>query len=113
MLATTAMLPVLLSLPSTIRALPIMARATSQATYISNAVSAVGVLNNDWFSASTGLWENLWWNSANALTTIADLALIDSSYVDTATGIFENVFTAAQAENGGTWLNDYYDDEGW
>jgi len=31
----------------------------------------------------------------------------------TANGAFENILTAAPASNGGSFLNDFYDDEGW
>ena len=37
---------------------------------------------------------------------------MNPDFFDTANGIFESVFTGALATNGGTWLNDYYDDEG-
>ncbi|KAK5115012.1 hypothetical protein LTR85_010050 [Meristemomyces frigidus] len=107
------MLYALLYLPSPIRALPLLPRSTSQADYISNAVNAVGTLNDKWFSQTNGQWDSLWWNSANAVTTIAGLAQVNPDYMGTATGIFENVFSAAQASNGGSWLNEFYDDEGW
>ncbi|KAK4549938.1 hypothetical protein LTR36_005239 [Oleoguttula mirabilis] len=107
------MLSALLYVPSPTRALPLLPRTISHASYVSNAVSAVGSLNNKWFSQSNGQWDNLWWNSANIVTTIADLAHVNTGYMETASGIFENVFFAAQASNNGSWLNDFYDDEQW
>ncbi|KAK5138368.1 hypothetical protein LTR08_003429 [Meristemomyces frigidus] len=60
-----------------------------------------------------GQWDNLWWNSANVVTALGNLAQADSDYMDTTLSMVEGIFSAAQAANGGSWLNDYYDDEGW
>ena len=103
----------LLALPSAIRSATLQSRQTSKSDYISNAVAAAKVLNDNWFDSSNGQWQDYWWNSANALTALADLAAIDSDFKNTVNGMVENVFSAAQASNGGSWLNDYYDDEGW
>lgn len=64
-----------------------------------------------WFDPATGLYKTTgWWNSANALTTLADYARAsgDKQYDE----VFPNVLTAAQHTSKG-FLNDYYDDEGW
>lgn len=45
-------------------------------TYVDQASAAIDRLNNDWYSAKTGLWDNAWWNSANALTTLADFSTL-------------------------------------
>jgi len=100
-----------LSLPI-VHALPLYPRATSRSTYLINALNSAKVLS-EWYSESSGRWQNAWWNSANALTTLASLAQIDSQYRQTANLIFENTFTAAAASNGGHWVNHFYDDEGW
>jgi predicted alpha-1,6-mannanase (GH76 family) len=51
-----------------------------------------------------------WWNSANAITVLADYSRIaDSKQYD---GVFASTFTAAQRKNPG-FLNKFYDDEGW
>ena len=82
--------------------------------YQDNAVNAVGVLNDTYYDPSTGLWNNLWWNSANALTVVADVARADSSYLSTAEGIFASTFQNAPGRGGGPdWTNKFYDDEGW
>ncbi|KAK6435004.1 hypothetical protein LTR95_008809 [Oleoguttula sp. CCFEE 5521] len=92
---------------------PLAVRAASRSDYISNALNATDVLNQNWYDSSNGLWQDLWWNSANALTALADLASVDENFVPTATHYFEISYSSAPASNGGTWLNDYYDDEAW
>jgi predicted alpha-1,6-mannanase (GH76 family) len=64
-----------------------------------------------WFDPKTGLYDTTgWWNSANAITTLADYTRVtgDPQYID----VFPKVLTAAQKTSPG-FLNDYYDDEGW
>jgi hypothetical protein len=64
-----------------------------------------------WYTQSTGLYQTTgWWNSANALTMLADYSLVarTASY----TTVFSNSFQQAQKTNSG-FLNNYYDDEGW
>ena len=88
----------------------------SATDYATNAESAITVLNDKWYSASTGLWDDLWWNSANAMTTIADLGLIDDSFKSTAEQIISTTYSKAPGRGGtndGSYINDYYDDEGW
>ncbi|KAM0715689.1 hypothetical protein Q7P37_009188 [Cladosporium fusiforme] len=93
---------------------PSSAHAASRADYIGHAVNASDVLNQEWYDRGNGQWQGLWWNSANALTAIADLASIDwDQYGTTAKWYFENTFQAAKADNGGGWTNHYYDDGGW
>jgi predicted alpha-1,6-mannanase (GH76 family) len=56
----------------------------------------------------------MWWNSANMVTTLADFAELDpDQYLSELSSYFETTFVAAPASNGGTFINDYYDDEGW
>lgn len=47
------------------------------------------------------------------MTTLGDLAEADTGYASTAEGILSSVFTNAYAANGDSWLDNYYDDEGW
>ena len=81
---------------------------------LDSVLNATGVLNGNYYDSSTGLWNNLWWNSANSLTVIADLASTDSEYMSTAESIFASTFQNAPGRGGGpNWTNNFYDDEGW
>jgi predicted alpha-1,6-mannanase (GH76 family) len=64
-----------------------------------------------WYTQSTGLYQTTgWWNSANALTMLADYSLVaHSASYET---VFSNSFQQAQKTHSG-FINDYYDDEGW
>ena len=64
-----------------------------------------------WYDSGTGLYRTTgWWNSANAITTLADYSRAAKSHQ------FDSVFTttliAAQKKFPG-FVNRYYDDEGW
>ena len=64
-----------------------------------------------WYDPTTGLYKTTgWWNSANALTVLADYSLVmrTTSYIP----VFANSFHQAQNKNNG-FLNNFYDDEGW
>lgn len=64
-----------------------------------------------WFEPKTGLYRTTgWWNSANAITTVADYTRVTGD--DQFAGVFPIAFSAAQKKSAG-FLNDYYDDEGW
>jgi hypothetical protein len=103
----------------------------------SRAQDALNTLQ-DWYNAGTGLWDTCgWWNGANVMTTIADLALVDSSVMDTASYVFNNTLIMAppqnphpgpevktnyardlttrvnSAVNASEWLDSAYDDDGW
>ncbi|KAK4575165.1 hypothetical protein LTR86_001017 [Recurvomyces mirabilis] len=113
MLSSWTALVALLALSAKIHAAPLAPRQTSRQDYINNAMSAKDVLINDWYDASTGRFQNLWWNSANAITTLADLVSVNPAFKNDAVITFESTYTNAPGSNGGNWLNDYYDDEGW
>jgi predicted alpha-1,6-mannanase (GH76 family) len=64
-----------------------------------------------WYDPATGLYKTTgWWNSANAITTLADYAGVIRT--KRFNPVFANTFTAAQHKYLG-FINDYYDDEGW
>jgi len=74
------------------------------------AAFATDVLQS-WYTADTGLYKTTgWWNSANAITALADYSRVSGS--KQYRSVFANTFSAAQKTSPG-FLNKYYDDEGW
>ncbi|KAJ0162157.1 Mannan endo-1,6-alpha-mannosidase DFG5 [Colletotrichum tanaceti] len=76
---------------------PLVQRADT-AAYTSNAVDAISTLQTSWYDAGTGLWDNAWWNSANAFTTLADFADLNRDAANELNigGVLMNTFTQAQ-----------------
>jgi predicted alpha-1,6-mannanase (GH76 family) len=74
--------------------------------------SAAGIQSlQEWYTPSTGLYRSTgWWNSANAMTVLADYARLSKS--KQYNSVFANTFVAAQKTSPG-FLNNFYDDEGW
>ncbi|CAG7919551.1 unnamed protein product [Penicillium olsonii] len=89
-----------------------------------------------WYNTSSGIWDTAgWWNGANCMTIVADLAALDPSVIDTATYVFNHTFTVgpvsnpnpgpetktvftrnsqpSNAVNASEWLAQAYDDDGW
>ncbi|PNY25975.1 mannan endo-1,6-alpha-mannosidase [Tolypocladium capitatum] len=131
------------ALVAAVCALATPAAAASAQTYVNDAVTAIQTLNNDFYDVSTGLWGNAWWNSANALTTLADFAsvrLTEANQLNVG-GYMRNTYIQAQNPNAqarrsiverrmakrellqkreplqkrgfANFINQYYDDEGW
>jgi predicted alpha-1,6-mannanase (GH76 family) len=75
-------------------------------------LAAQGIMQlQSWYDQETGLYRTTgWWNSANAITTLADYAQATGSRQFDP--VFRNTFTAAQKTSAG-FLNRFYDDEGW
>jgi predicted alpha-1,6-mannanase (GH76 family) len=111
--------------------------------YTGNAEAAFKTLQT-WYDTNTGIWNSTgWWNSANCLTVIGDLAALDSTVKPQVSDVYANSIVAAQnynlgvskvvtpdfniqsfyteappgvsrrQENPNGFLNGYYDDEGW
>ncbi|KAE9377390.1 glycoside hydrolase family 76 protein [Stipitochalara longipes BDJ] len=111
--------------------------------YTGNAEAAFKVLQS-WYNTNTGIWNTTgWWNSANCLTVIGDLAAVDSSVKTQVSAVYANSIVAAtnlnlgvtkivlpdynietfytdptpgivsRQENPNGFLNGFYDDEGW
>ncbi len=49
------------------------AASKSKIEYVNESVQAIQSLQSHWYNNNTGLWDAAWWNSGNALTTLADL----------------------------------------
>ncbi|PLN85677.1 Six-hairpin glycosidase [Aspergillus taichungensis] len=109
-------------------------------TYQKHARLAVDALQG-WYNTTTGLWDTTnWWNGANCLTVLGDLAAVDPSTLNSSASVFNNTWTLAskyrplpaqrtvnlnvQPANSGTrhsistdaspdFTNAMYDDEGW
>ncbi|HLY40953.1 MAG TPA: glycoside hydrolase family 76 protein [Terracidiphilus sp.] len=67
-----------------------------------------------WYEPKTGLYQTTgWWNSANAITALANFSRVAHSTQYLA--VFANSLHAAQQKPDGApgFINDYYDDEGW
>lgn len=57
--------------------------------------------------------QDFWWNSGATLATIGNVALINNDYKQVATEMFSDILVAGKASNHGTFLNTFFDDEGW
>ncbi|GJJ78468.1 hypothetical protein EMPS_10827 [Entomortierella parvispora] len=105
-----------LSVVSTVSTLllnPTDAYAT-KAQYAQEASTGIIALNSNWYSQETGLWDGAWWQSANALTTLADFAQLQPTAATALriSNIIQNTFNNAPKKFPG-FLNNFYDDEGW
>lgn len=77
---------------------PTVDAAESSQTYADHASQAIQSLNSDFYNVKTGIWDDAWWNSANALTTLADFAklrLNDANKLNVG-GYIRNTFNQAQ-----------------
>ncbi|PVI07234.1 glycoside hydrolase family 76 protein [Periconia macrospinosa] len=86
--------------------------------YSDNANTAIRLLQDKYYNSATGLYKgpngDLWWQSANIITTIARFGQIDYSSIPTALYIISNTYSKAANQLGASnWKNTYYDDEGW
>lgn len=88
-------------------------RATTQ-QYVAYSVAGINQMQT-WYSASTGLWQNLWWPSANVITMMADFQEYFPAMVSPTTdSVFPTTLKVAPTSSGNTgFLNGFYDDELW
>ena len=89
---------------------PTTSVATSQLQRAAEGINAL----QSWYDSSSGLYRSTgWWNSANAVTVLADYARVSKS--KKYDSIFANTLNAAQNGSQGfkRFINRYYDDEGW
>lgn len=66
-------------------------------------------------TSDSGLWgKDDWWQSGIALTALADISALDSSYNGTHFDTFATTYSKAPGYGGYTgFIDDYDDDEGW
>lgn len=92
--------------PTGLSLLALLAPALAQDSAIGRAETALHVLQ-DWYNEGTGLWDTVgWWNGANSLTALTDLALAEShegsvsQYVeDTAMDVYNITHSLAPNSN--------------
>src|SRR5580698_6899182 len=96
-----------ISVPSTAQTNP---SSPASDTYAQHAALAIQTLQT-WYGLDTGLYKTTgWWNSANAITAVADYARIAPSR--DYDFVFSNTLALAQ-KTSPEFINRYYDDEGW
>ncbi len=82
-------------------------------SHVAQAQAAIDALQR-WYVPATGLYRTTgWWNSANAITALADFSRLTRT--DKYFAIFANTLQVApdSKDGGHGFLNNYYDDEGW
>ncbi|KAI9682979.1 MAG: hypothetical protein M1820_010934 [Bogoriella megaspora] len=83
-------------------------------TYLSYARLVAYAMDSNYLDRKSGIYENEWWNSANDLTALGDLAIIDPTFETTARPILHTAFDKGPASQGiSSFENAWYDDEGW
>jgi len=96
--------------------LPMCANAAPEKTLTDEQTQTQAAADTlqQWYAQDTGLYKTTgWWNSANAITTLANLSRV--SHSTAYLPVFANTLSAAQTKPSGApgFLNKYYDDEGW
>jgi predicted alpha-1,6-mannanase (GH76 family) len=82
--------------------------AKRAAEFLSDSAAGLKTLQG-WYAEDTGLWKTTnWWNAANAVTMIVDYSKLSGTPDFQAT--LANTF---ERNSKKSFLNDYYDDEGW
>jgi predicted alpha-1,6-mannanase (GH76 family) len=89
--------------------MPICAQQATP-NYLEQTTDGINTLQS-WYTESSGLYQTTgWWNSANAITVLANYSKV--SHSDKYVPVFANTLTQAQNTSAG-FINNYYDDEGW
>lgn len=89
----------LLTLVQSLLFLSTAVSVTSAQNYTSDAQTALTILQK-WYNTTTGIYDTTgWWNSANCITALGDLAAADPSTMSTATSVFANSLVQAQKYN--------------
>ena len=66
--------------------------------YTFQAEAALATLQT-WYNTTSGIWDTTgWWNSANCLTVLGDLAAVDPRVEAQATEVFANTLVQAQKQ---------------
>ncbi|KAK4495622.1 hypothetical protein PRZ48_012890 [Zasmidium cellare] len=83
---------------------------------ISLAEAAFRTLQS-WYDSSNGLYgtcPSCWWETANAITTITNLMILDPGTTQYVQPVFENTYAVSSNQQGNNnWLGYNYDDDGW
>ncbi|KAL4756487.1 putative glycosyl hydrolase [Aspergillus foveolatus] len=75
--------------------------AANPDTAVSRAIMATDALQT-WYNRATGIWDTCgWWNGANCMTTLADLAAlkVNNPVNGVAKDVFQNTFSVAPNSN--------------
>lgn len=73
--------------------------SADQITSLSRAQTAFDILQS-YYNQESGIWNSCgWWNGANCMTVIADLAALDAAIYPAAVDVFNNTFTVAPGVN--------------
>ena len=79
-------------------------------TYMAEAAAGINTLQS-WYSQANGQYQTAaWWNSANAITVLADFSKLSGSKLYFP--VLQNTYMQAQKSYYG-FINHFYDDEGW
>jgi predicted alpha-1,6-mannanase (GH76 family) len=85
----------------------------SSSSYTQQAAAGMQALQQ-WYSSGSGIYASPsgWWNSANAITVIANYtaATKSSQYLSVLAQTFDN---APGSQGHANFINNYYDDSGW
>jgi len=100
--------------PAAAAVVPALPKRASQTDYVNKAVDGFNQMQS-YYDDKTGIWQNAWWNSANALTALADFQQYFPKAADPiTTKVFPATLSQAPTALGYTgFLNDFYDDELW